>query len=47
MNILSGDRDLFLLVDDLNDIYVLYMVGGTYANSGNPSLMNENGVKEK
>ena len=47
MNILSGDRDLFQLVDDKKDIYVLYMGGGPYAKSGNPTLMNENGVKEK
>ena len=47
MNILSGDRDLFQLVDDRKDIYVLYMGGGPYAKSGNPTLMNENGVKEK
>ncbi|MBO6972262.1 MAG: DNA polymerase I [Prochlorococcus marinus CUG1434] len=47
VNILSGDRDLFQLVDDQKDIYVLYMGGGPYAKSGNPTLMNENGVKEK
>ncbi len=47
VNILSGDRDLFQLVDDKKDIYVLYMGGGPYAKSGNPALMNENGVKEK
>ncbi len=47
VNILSGDRDLFQLVDDQKDIYVLYMGGGPYAKSGNPALMNENGVKEK
>ncbi len=47
VNILSGDRDLFQLVDDKKDIYVLYMGGGPYAKSGNPILMNENGVKEK
>ncbi len=47
VNILSGDRDLFQLVDDHKDIYVLYMGGGPYAKSGNPTLMNENGVKEK
>ena len=39
--------DLFQLVDDQKDIYVLYMGGGPYAKSGNPTLMNENGVKEK
>jgi len=47
VNILSGDRDLFQLVDNHKDIYVLYMGGGPYAKSGNPTLMNENGVKEK
>ena len=47
VNILSGDRDLFQLVDDQKDIYVLYMGGGPYAKSGNPILMDENRVKEK
>ncbi len=47
VNILSGDRDLFQLVDDKKDIYVLYMGGGPYAKSGNPTLMKESGVKEK
>ena len=47
VNILSGDRDLFQLVDDQKDIYVLYMGGGPYAKSGNPTLIKENGVKEK
>ncbi len=47
VNILSGDRDLFQLVDDQKDIYVLYMGGGPYAKSGNPTLINENRVKEK
>ncbi len=47
VNILSGDRDLFQLVNDQKDIYVLYMGGGPYAKSGNPTLMNENGVKDK
>jgi len=47
VNILSGDRDLFQLVDDQKDIYVLYMGGGPYAKSGNPTLIKENGVIEK
>ncbi len=47
VNILSGDRDLFQLVDDEKDIYVLYMGGGPYAKSGNPLLMDEKGVKNK
>ncbi len=47
VRILSGDRDLFQLVDDQRDIAVLYMGGGPYAKSGNPRLINEEGVKEK
>ena len=47
VNILSGDRDLFQLVDDEKDIYVLYMGGGPYAKSGNPILMDEKGVINK
>ena len=47
VRILSGDRDLFQLVDDKRDIAVLYMGGGPYAKSGNPKLINEEGVKEK
>ena len=47
VRILSGDRDLFQLVDDKKDIAVLYMGGGPYAKSGTPRLINEEGVKEK
>ena len=47
VRILSGDRDLFQLVDDERDIAILYMGGGPYAKSGNPKLINEEGVKEK
>jgi len=47
VRILSGDRDLFQLVDDRRDIAVLYMGGGPYAKSGNPKLIKEEGVKEK
>ncbi len=47
VRILSGDRDLFQLVDDKRDIAVLYMGGGPYAKSGNPKLIKEEGVKEK
>ena len=47
VNILSGDRDLFQLVDDKKDIYVLYMGGGPYAKSGNPTFMDEDGVHKK
>ncbi len=47
VRILSGDRDLFQLVDDERDIAVLYMGGGPYSKSGNPKLINEEGVREK
>ena len=47
VRILSGDRDLFQLVDDERDIAVLYMGGGPYAKSGNPKLIKEEGVREK
>ncbi len=47
VRILSGDRDLFQLVDDKRDIAVLYMGGGPYAKSGNPKLIDEQGVKDK
>jgi len=47
VRILSGDRDLFQLVDDERDIAVLYMGGGPYAKSGKPRLINEEGVLEK
>ena len=47
VRILSGDRDLFQLVDDKRDIAILYMGGGPYAKSSGPSLINEEGVKSK
>ncbi|WP_036903591.1 MULTISPECIES: DNA polymerase I [Prochlorococcus] len=47
VRILSGDRDLFQLVDDNRDIAIMYMGGGPYSKSGNPSLINELAVKEK
>ncbi len=47
VRILTGDRDLFQLVDDYKDIAVMYMGGGPYAKSGSPSLINESKVKEK
>jgi DNA polymerase-1 len=47
VRILSGDRDLFQLVDDERDIAVLYMGGGPYAKSGNPKLIKEEGVRDK
>jgi DNA polymerase-1 len=36
VRILSGDRDLFQLVDDVQDIAVLYMGGGPYAKGSGP-----------
>jgi DNA polymerase-1 len=36
VRILSGDRDLFQLVDDERDIAVLYMGGGPYAKASGP-----------
>lgn len=47
VRILSGDRDLFQLVDDQRDIAVLYMGGGPYAKNSGPSLINEAGVEAK
>ena len=44
VRILSGDRDLFQLVDDQRDIAVMYMGGGPYAKSSGPSLIDEAGV---
>ena len=47
VRILSGDRDLFQLVDDSRDIAVLYMGGGPYARSSGPTLIDEAGVQAK
>ncbi|WP_288261562.1 DNA polymerase I [uncultured Prochlorococcus sp.] len=48
IKILSGDKDLFQLVDSKKDIYVLYMgSGGPFAKSSEPILMNEDGVLDK
>ena len=47
VRILSGDRDLFQLVDDQRDIAVLYMGGGPYAKSSGPSEINQAGVIAK
>ncbi len=47
IRILSGDRDLFQLVDDQRDIAVLYMGGGPYAKNSGPSLIDEAGVLSK
>ena len=47
VRILSGDRDLFQLVDDQRDIAVLYMGGGPYSKSSGPTLIDEAGVVAK
>ena len=47
VRILSGDRDLFQLVDDVRDIAVLYMGGGPYAKSSGPVEMRREGVIAK
>ena len=47
VRILSGDRDLFQLVDDQRDIAVLYMGGGPYAKSVGPTLIDAAGVLAK
>jgi DNA polymerase-1 len=47
VRILSGDRDLFQLVDDGRDIAVLYMGGGPYAKSSGPVEMRREGVIAK
>jgi len=47
VRILSGDRDLFQLVDDQRDIAVLYMGGGPYAKNSGPTLIREEGVLGK
>jgi DNA polymerase I len=47
VRILSGDRDLFQLVDDERDIAVLYMGGGPYAKSNGPTEIRREGVIAK
>jgi len=47
VRILSGDRDLFQLVDDQRDIAVLYMGGGPYAKNSGPTEMRREGVIAK
>lgn len=47
VRILSGDRDLFQLVDDARDIAVLYMGGGPYAKSSGPLTIRREGVIAK
>ena len=44
VRILSGDRDLFQLVDDERDIAVLYMGGGPYAKSSGPTVVRREEV---
>lgn len=44
VRILSGDRDLFQLVDDERDIAVLYMGGGPYAKASGPIQINREAV---
>jgi DNA polymerase-1 len=47
VRILSGDRDLFQLVDDGRDIAVLYMGGGPYAKNSGPVETRREGVIAK
>jgi DNA polymerase-1 len=47
VRILSGDRDLFQLVDDDRDIAVLYMGGGPYAKNSGPIEIRREGVIAK
>ncbi len=47
VRILSGDRDLFQLVDDERDIAVLYMGGGPYAKNSGPTQIRRAQVIEK
>ena len=48
VKILSGDKDLFQLVDSKKNIYVLYMGGGgPFAKSSSPIQMDEEAVLEK
>jgi DNA polymerase-1 len=44
VRILSGDRDLFQLVDDELDIAVLYMGGGPYAKNSGPTEIRREAV---
>jgi len=44
VRILSGDRDLFQLVDDVRDIAVLYMGGGPYAKNSGPTEVRRDEV---
>jgi DNA polymerase-1 len=44
VRILSGDRDLFQLVDDQRDIAILYMGGGPFAKTNGPTEIRREGV---
>ncbi len=46
VRILSGDRDLFQLVDDGKDVACLYMGGGPYGGRGT-SVVDEGAVRQK
>ncbi|SAY38854.1 DNA polymerase I [Candidatus Synechococcus spongiarum] len=46
VRILSGDRDLFQLVDDRKDVACLYMGGGPYGGRG-ISLVDETAVRQR
>ncbi len=46
VRILSGDRDLFQLVDDRKDVACLYMGGGPYGGRGT-SVVDEGAVRQK
>ncbi|MFO8237513.1 MAG: DNA polymerase I [Prochlorococcaceae cyanobacterium] len=47
VRILSGDRDLFQLVDDERDIAILYMGGGPYVRNSGPTEIRREGVIAK
>ncbi|MCP9839758.1 DNA polymerase I [Synechococcus sp. J7-Johnson] len=47
VRILSGDRDLFQLVDDERDIAVMYMGGGPYAKNAGPVTIRRQDVVAK
>ena len=47
VRILSGDRDLFQLVDDERDIAILYMGGGPAAKNSGPAEIRREGVIAK
>jgi DNA polymerase-1 len=47
VRILSGDRDLFQLVDDADDIAVLYLGGGPSVRSAGPTLVDAAAVEAR